>query len=901
MEENGRNNPRIIARVNETASDSALERLLRTRRSSLTADNSLPGEVRARSLFQPEEQGLFLKRTSHNPLSPHILSLRAPAQEPEASFDGVNMLDGEVVEIVEGVENGLGLDRDDLAGQLLEETLPLIDTSKTSLQYVEIALPDLAGFRREAELLGLNALEVAPDGADLSVLAPVSMPERLANMFELPDADESEGEEEDVLIEFAGHDEGVVTIEEVGEVWDVREVEEEINLPNLPNLPNIPNLSFWRLPQLRTLGAFVLLSFAIVLPIHAMNVAGIWGNAKDAVTKQGETGATLLSSGASSALSRDASEAARAFGSAQTSFAQAQSSVSNLGVAANAIISALPSGSKVASANAVLTAGEALSIAGGRISEGIASLGNDPLASPTDRIALLQAYLEGALPHLERAEAAIAKVDVQTLPPESQSRFTILQQSIPSVVSGIRELIEVTDAAYAVLGGTGTKRYLAIFQNNTEIRPTGGFMGSFAEMDIRKGEIAKLTIPGGGTYDLRAGVMKPFISPKPLRLLSAAWEFQDANWFPDFPTSARQIMQFYEHAGQPTVDGVIAVNATFVASLLDLLGSIEMPEYGRTIDSKNFLLETQKIVENEYDRDENKPKAFIGDLAPKLLEKAKALPPEGFLAFLDTLQQGLSSRDIQIYFDDQELQKQVIERGWGGELKWSDGDYFMAVDTNLGGGKTDGVIQQKIDIKVNIEADGTVTDSVTVTRTHFGQPGSDFSGVNNVDYLRLYVPKGSELLSADGFSIPDASLFDAPMTDWLIDDDLIYGLDGAKTDAKSGTDIFEESGKTVFGNWIQTKPGATSTAHFTYRLPFKVEVGKADPTLIDRLKTSLGVPNTGRYTLTLQKQSGILDRTTTVHLTAPEAWNLAWSSHETDGVSFTNAMDSFFATIFERN
>jgi hypothetical protein len=631
-----------------------------------------------------------------------------------------------------------------------------------------------------------------------------------------------------------------------------------------------------------------------------MNVVGTWSDARDTVLAQGEAGAALLSTGASSALSRDASGARHAFAGASTSFAEAGDAVTDLGLMANTIIAALPSTSPVASGRSVLEAGTALATAGERIADGISSLGNDPLASPTDRVSLLKTYLESALPHLVKAQKALGKVEPSALPEHTRTDLTLLKETLPRVVTGIHELIEVAEAANAVLGEDGTKRYLAVFQNNTEIRPTGGFMGSFAEMDLSHGEIERMHIPGGGTYDLRAGVLTPFIAPKPLRLLSAAWEFQDANWFPDFPTSARQVMQFYEHAGGPTVDGVVAVNASFVTSLLALVGPIEMPEYDRTIDAENFLLETQKIVELEYDREENTPKAFIGDLAPKLLERAKTLEPDQFLAFLDQLQHGLAARDIQIYFADQRLQKEVIARGWGGELQRTDSDYLMVVDTNLGGGKTDGVIEQKVDVQVQVAADGSVENTVTIKRTHFGEPGSLFAGVNNVDYLRLYVPKGSQLIEADGFSIPDAMLFEAPLEDWLVDDDLLYSTDGSHKHHASDTDVYEEAGKTVFGNWMQVKPGTSSTATFRYRLPFKLQVGSSDPGLIDRIKSTLGLPTIGRYTLTLQKQSGILDRTTTVHVNIPESWNTVWSSHELDGSAFTNATDAFFAAIFEK-
>jgi len=223
----------------------------------------------------------------------------------------------------------------------------------------------------------------------------------------------------------------------------------------------------------------------------------------------------------------------------------------------------------------------------------------------------------------------------------------------------------------------------------------------------------------------------------------------------------------------------------------------------------------------------------------------------------------------------------------------------MPVDTNLGGGKTDGVIEETVDLDVNIAADGTVTDTAKVTRTHYGIPGALFTGVNNVDYLRLYVPKGSTLLHADGFKIPDPSLFEKAEADWRDDEELAYEAASATTDPASETRISEEAGKTVFGNWVQTKPGTSSTATFVYRLPMKIGVAGPEGWM-DKLKRLAGVPETDRYSLVVQKQSGVVKRTTKVHVHVPDNLATLWSSHELEDASFQNDADAALSALFER-
>ncbi len=424
-------------------------------------------------------------------------------------------------------------------------------------------------------------------------------------------------------------------------------------------------------------------------------------------------------------------------------------------------------------------------------------------------------------------------------------------------------------------------------------------MGSYAEMRVHNGVMEELTIPGGGTYDLQGQQKVSYVAPWPLQLLSAKWEFQDANWFPDFRTSARQMIAFYKNARGADVDGVIAINASYVEELIALLGPVDMPEYERVIDHENFIEETQKIVEHEYDKTENKPKAFIGALAPKLIEKALNESGDTFLRLAEHINHGLTNKDIQLYFTDNDVEKTVLARGWGGDLKQTDKDYFLLINTNLGGGKTDDVIKEHVDLQVSIAADGTITNTATITRTHTGDPADVFKGANNVNYQRLYVPKGSTLLNAEGFTIPPGSLFDVADPNWMVDPDLQFADASFTIDPKSKTQIYEEEGKTVFGNWTQTKPGNTTVTTYTYTLPFSFAEIIPKHTSSEKLTAWLGLRGTETYSLFLQKQSGAHMRTTTVRVDVPNTVRTLWSSEDLTRMEFGNTHDVFFSALFE--
>jgi hypothetical protein len=835
----------------------------------------------------------LVERGDHE-LSPFILSLKTTLPSPQELLEetspslAINFLRGHQTRVAPSptpnLVDDLALTARDIESQLTDGLLTAHGWSALSLplsSHIEIPRLIINTKRPHHEALRYRTHTFVPFSSDAFI--PKELPEDIFTYFDFPDDE----------------------VHEKVDIVSLDELEEVQEQPNAQRRRIRMRLPSWRLHTLdigwqRAIASFVGLSFLFVLPLHAMNVVQDLRFAKVELERSGMEAVSLLTSGAQAAIARDVVSAGSDFKAAGEQFQSAKDTITRLGAWTELLLSVMPVAQRSYSSGAALVeVGQELSIAGSRLSDGYAAMEREHTPTPISRLNILEAYLTSTIPHLEAAQQALKHVDIQTVPQAYQETLASLQITLPALLNTAAEFESFYALIKQLLGENGTKRYLIVFQNNTEIRPTGGFIGSFAEVKVHDGVMETLNVPGGGSYDLQGTLQEQLIAPEPLQLLSARWEFQDGNWFPDFPTSARQLMQFYRDAGGPSVDGVLAVNATFVAQLIGLLGPIHMEDYDRTIDEENFIFEAQKIVEHEYDQEENRPKAFIGDLAPLLVEHMIEKTSNDFLGIVDFLNAGLSQKELQLYMEDEALQRQVIKHGWGGEVKWTNQDYLMVVDTNLGGGKTDGVIGQTVDVQINIDTQGAITNTVTIERTHYGIQGLLFTGVNNVDYLRMYVPKGSTLLEATGFSIPDRSLFAVPNADWVIDDDLAYGLLTASMDPVSGTVVSEEHGKTVFGNWVQTKPGTSSTVTFRYRLPFTLESLGNDRTFMANLKSLLGIPETEQYALTIQKQPGILARTTHVQVHVPNGLNPLWSSHDLAATTFTNETDDLFAILFE--
>lgn len=652
---------------------------------------------------------------------------------------------------------------------------------------------------------------------------------------------------------------------------------------------------------------FAAAAVLFVLPLGAYSSLGNLQMDKDAVIENSMQGAALLKEAGESVKSQDFAGANAKFSEAEERFTEAKERLGSIGNAITYAATLVPTTGVVSIAQPLLTVGKETAAGGAILTRGLMSL--DSNREPIDKLKILKSHLGAALPHLTHASEALSRVPTDALPDEYTNVAATAKSELPKLLQTLNETLAATELLESILGADEQKRYLLVFQNNAELRPTGGFIGSFALLDVRRGQVMNLEIPGGGSYDLQGSLRERLISPRPLHLINPHWQFQDANWSPDFPTSAAKLAWFYEKSGGPTTDGTIAITASLMEDLLGILGPIDMPEYDTTVDEENFVIATQKEVELEYDREQNRPKQFISDLAPKVLDRVTGSDPDTLLELAAILHNALATKDLIVWFRNEEMQTKAGSLGWTGNVQETGGDYLYIVHTNIAGQKTDIVMQEKVDHEVKLLADGTGIVTLTIQRTHGGDWGDLFSGVRNVDYLRVYVPNGSTLVEARGFTPPDPKLMQIPDPEYVHDPSISEQEAGIRTDRASGTQIFNDAGKTVFGNWVQTDPGETSIVTLVYRIPAGViKLSKPDEGGINAIYgkiTDLDGP-TLSYSLLVQKQPGSNPVEFTSKIDAPKGYFPIWQTHEREEdergrltVTEILTQDAFYSTIVQ--
>ncbi|OGI21935.1 MAG: hypothetical protein A2808_02185 [Candidatus Moranbacteria bacterium RIFCSPHIGHO2_01_FULL_55_24] len=397
--------------------------------------------------------------------------------------------------------------------------------------------------------------------------------------------------------------------------------------------------------------------------------------------------------------------------------------------------------------------------------------------------------------------------------------FQKVSQLLP-ISPDTKKEIEVIDKLVSELTKKDdvTRTYLVMLQNNYELRPGGGFLGQYAVIKIKNGEVIYHLVEDANLLDQRieAKITPPYPFTRKMQLKK--WKFRDSNFSPDFPTNAEKAEYFYRLAGgREQFDGTIAVNSDVFDHLLGLTGPITPAGYSTTFSSEGGALKLEEVVEKSYlgedvpaELKQNR-KAIMKKLAAEMLSRLATIGNIPKVAELGLTE--LRNKNVMLHFKDENLQALVKSVHWDGSVvtDWN-GDYLMLVDANMGALKTDYYIKRSLEYTVDFTGEKPIA---TVVQTYQNTaPYGDWRTSDYHTYLRAFVPKGSKFL--------ERFMINAVLTN-------------------------EDLGKTYFGGFVDVEIGQ-SDVHTTlkYELP-------------DTIKPE-------NYTLLIQKQSGVGTIPTKVHV-----------------------------------
>lgn len=367
-------------------------------------------------------------------------------------------------------------------------------------------------------------------------------------------------------------------------------------------------------------------------------------------------------------------------------------------------------------------------------------------------------------------------------------------------------------------GPLSEKTYLLLFQNNTELRPTGGFISAYGVLTFKHGFPVDLKVEDVyGKVDDHEWVDPPY----PMADLLAhrfyqGYTFRDANYSPDFPTSVATLEDFYQRTWpEVSFDGALAFDLTVLEDLIELLGEVEVD--GVKFNRDNFF---ENLEEAVSDIDRHNPaelssrKNIMRGLMRVLMGKI-LLNPLKTRVMTDLLVKDLNEKHILLWFKDAKLEEKTQQLGWGGVLKPVAADRLAVVEANLGGMKSDRYISREVDYAVTIQDDFSALAELRIKMTHRGDYNEPLSG-SYKGYLQAFIPEGFE------FADPDHYLWHE-----------------------------EAAGEyAALGQKVKLEPGQEINLHLNYYLPVEAVMGET-------------------YRLYLWKQPGTIDDFYRVTVKAP--------------------------------
>ncbi|MFA6105488.1 MAG: DUF4012 domain-containing protein [Patescibacteria group bacterium] len=647
-----------------------------------------------------------------------------------------------------------------------------------------------------------------------------------------------------------------------------------------PSRENFKFVTAKLVPSRLAMATVLIFTLALVIPGPLQGYFESLAQTKDTITENSTAGFMALQESATALKSANLTSAELATTAALSKFNNALETLTTKHTVLQSVVKVVPFlGGQIIGRERILLAGEQIALGNSYLLSGLKAIENNSGQPVTDKLNTLVEALRLANPNYKQAAENLSAVDENILPFEYRQQFVDFRKLFVGLVPDFERITGLNDTLQEIFGGKGLRRYILVFQNPAELRPTGGFMGSFAVLDIKDGKIINLDVPAGGTYDLQGQLSEYIIPPLPLTINNKRWEFQDANWFPDFPASAKKILWFYNHSRNVTADGVITINATVLEKILSIIGPVTDSSRNLTLTSSTALTAIQTVVETGSEKQINKPKQILADLAPQIISLIQNSTGKNLLPLLGSLEEALEEKEIQAYFTDTAVQKQILTSGWAGAIidSGKNTDYLLVVNTNLQGQKSDARIKQTISHQAVVDDEGNVIDTVSISREHIGEPTEQFYGSVNVDFMRIYVPEGSTLISANGFSWPDEKNFRAPENWYKVDSNLSQIEQEVGIEQNSGTRITNEFGKTAFGNWVVTEPGKISRIDISYRLPFKVSPNSSTSDTVWKKIMSSFDEQTVHYQLVVQKQSGITSNFES-QIIFPASWQPDWVS-----------------------
>lgn len=365
--------------------------------------------------------------------------------------------------------------------------------------------------------------------------------------------------------------------------------------------------------------------------------------------------------------------------------------------------------------------------------------------SPKESFRLSQALLARADQDLSEVKALLETQDFSSLIP--LKKLTVYSDLVKKgmAISAILPEVVAVD---------GAKTYLVLLQNNMELRPAGGFIGSYAKVSFEGGKLKDLKV--NDIYAIDGQLKINVEPPKELKtdLGQKYWFLRDSNWEADFPTSARQAEWFYTKETTERVDGVFALDISATQELLATLGGVSLSDYNEKITADNLFEKAVSHAEMSFFPGSQAKKSFLTALSQEVFNKLFFVPHQNYSGIVSALGRSLDQKHISMYLNDPKLFSYLQSQNWTSAMPRQPvlktdffEDFIAPVEANLGANKSNYYLDRNYNLETVIGKDGEVSHRLRIAYTN-RSPSDAFPAGIYKNRFRIYLPFGTKLSRA---------------------------------------------------------------------------------------------------------------------------------------------------------
>lgn len=403
--------------------------------------------------------------------------------------------------------------------------------------------------------------------------------------------------------------------------------------------------------------------------------------------------------------------------------------------------------------------------------------------------------------HAASGEVAQARTAVEDLPsstwlPFVDSARSTLADKLGPLSHTLRNTDQALQVLPSMLGVDGrTRRYFLAFQNNAELRGTGGLPGAFAIVDATNGTIS---IERFESDDLIARAPSGLDFGKYYNAHyqgdGAYDEYVDSNESPHFPYAAQIWCSMWHNVTGQQLDGAFTVDPGALSYLLAATGPAKAPD-GTQVTADNVVALLQKDVYATFPQPQENDdrKEYILDIA-EAVEKRALSGAGNPRKLVQGLAQGVSERRIVAWSADPAVEQVLASAPIGGTVSDTTEPYSLLSINNGAGDKLDYYLKRSVSWERTGCGDSRPV-TVTITLTN-GAPASG---------LPPYVTTRS-----DRPTYPTVPGQNRVVVDYVAT--IGAQLVGAEVDGQAtGAAVFDEEGHPTFRTILELTPGQTRT------------------------------------------------------------------------------------------